>query len=142
MAVPDHLLRFPTGAAIDSLAKRFDLPNTRDMQDWEWEVADRSRIDEFMSAYESGDLSEDEQFVLMEILLQSFADLEAPLEVDDRWARVLRWLDENIDVHAHSVWYWSDLDQEMDKYEGWSVTPFVREVLVKHRSRLDPEGEA
>jgi hypothetical protein len=141
MSVPEHLLRFPTGAAIDSLANRFGLPNTPDMQDWEWEVADPSRIDEFMSAYESGDLSEDERFVLMEILLQSFADLGTSLEDDPRWVRALRWLDENVDLHAHSVWYWSVLDPEMDQDEIWSVTPFIRTILEKHRRRLDPQIE-
>jgi hypothetical protein len=138
MSVPEHLWRFPTGAAIDSLAKRFGLPNTPDMQNWEWQVADPSRIDEFMSAYASGGLSEDERFILMEILLQSFADLGTSLEDDPRWAHVLRWLDKNIDLHSHSVWYWSVLDSEMDQDEVWSVTPFVRKVLEKHRRRLDP----
>jgi hypothetical protein len=51
------------------------------MQDWEWEVADSERINEFPSAYESGELSDDERFTLMETILQSFEDLQL---FDDR----------------------------------------------------------
>ncbi|BBB62899.1 hypothetical protein UNDKW_4626 [Undibacterium sp. KW1] len=65
----DHLYRFPTRAAIDALAIRFNLPNTKNMQDWEYEVADANRIDEFLVAYDSGELREDEKFTLMAMLV-------------------------------------------------------------------------
>ena len=74
MSVPEHLWRFPTRTAIASLATRFGLPNTLEMQDWEWEVADYERIDEFLDTYETEDVTEDELFVLMEMLLQSFSE--------------------------------------------------------------------
>jgi hypothetical protein len=111
-------------------------------QDWEWEVADAERIDEFLSAYESGELSDDERFTLMETILQSFEDLklfEGRPDPDPRWQRVLEILDQNIDLHAHSVWYWSALDAEDPddpELQFW-VTPFVRIILAKHRSRLE-----
>lgn len=70
----DHLYRFPTRAAIDALAIRFNLPNTKNMQDWEYEVADANRVAEFLVAYYSGELSEDEKFTLMAMLLQSSCD--------------------------------------------------------------------
>lgn len=137
MCVPAHLRRFPTRQAIDALALRFDLPNYPDMQDWAWEVADPLRLDEFLYAYESGDLNEDERFVLMEIILQSFEDLERSSNlVDPRWPSVLDILDRNIDLHAYSVWYWSVLDREWDDEIFW-VTPHVREILPKHRQRLE-----
>ncbi len=112
------------------------------MQDWQWEVADAARIDEFLSAYESGDLSDDERFTLMETILQSFEDLqlfEDRPDPDSRWQRVLEILDQNIDLHAHSVWYWSVLDAEDpdDPEQQFWATPFVRTILAKHRSRLE-----
>jgi hypothetical protein len=82
MSVPDHLRRYPTRKAIDSLAARFDLPYTPFMQDWEWEVADSDRIDEFVAGYHSGELNEDERFTLMETIIQSFEDLP-------RWCKSL-----------------------------------------------------
>jgi hypothetical protein len=34
-----------------SLATRFGLPYHDDMQDWEWEVADSARFEEFLATY-------------------------------------------------------------------------------------------
>lgn len=139
MSVPEHLWRFPTAAAIDSLAKRFGFPNSPDMQDWEWEVADAARLDKFLAAYESGELNDDERFTIMETILQSFEDLGPDLRLDPRWPRVLELLDRNIDLHAHTVWYWSDLEQENEE-DAWLVTPYLRDILEKHRDRLDPRS--
>jgi hypothetical protein len=82
VGIPDHLRRYPTWAAIDALAARFGFVNEPGMQDWAWEVADPSRIDEFLAAYEDGDLSDDERFTLMDTMLQSFEDLPGQLHDD------------------------------------------------------------
>ncbi len=50
MKIPKRLWRFPTLATIDLLAQRFNLPNHPNMQDWEYEVADPDRVDEFLAA--------------------------------------------------------------------------------------------
>ena len=100
------------------------------MQDWEWEVADSSRIDEFLSAYTSGELDEDERFTIMETLLQSFEESTFDLSSDARWRTILASLETHIDLHAYSIWYWSGLDSER-------VTPHLREILARHRSRLE-----
>ncbi|PHQ31403.1 hypothetical protein CEE69_31285 [Rhodopirellula bahusiensis] len=139
MTVPEHLWRFPTREAIASLAIRFDVPNEPHMQDWEWEVADPARIDEYLNAYHVGELSDDERFTLMETMIQAFDDLPGPLEADVRWEATLSILDENIDLHAYSVWYWSDLEYELGD-ETWRVTPFLRKLVDKHRARLDPQS--
>jgi hypothetical protein len=136
MTVPDHLQRFPTPAAIDALAERFGLPNHPHMQDWEWEVADSARINEFLAALETGDLTDDERFTLMETVIQSFEELGTPLERDPRWLRVLAILEGNVLLHAHSIWYWSCVD-EPDSENHWRVTPFLRSLLDKHRLDLD-----
>ncbi len=134
MELPEHLWRFPTAEAIDSLAYRFNLPNRSYMQDWEWEVGDPQRIDEFLAAY-SEDLTDDEKFTLMETILQSFEDLDEPLEKDSRWYKVLTILDQNIGLHLNSVYYWSALDSEYED-EQWRVTPFLRPILEKHRAEF------
>ena len=131
MSVPEHLWRFPTQAAITSLATRFGLPNTPQMQDWEWEVADPERIDEFLEAYETAETTEDELFVLMEMLLQSFCDAQLDLSQDVRWSTVVDHLNERAELHAHTIWYWSCLDTE-DLEQLWPVTPYVRDILGRH----------
>jgi hypothetical protein len=132
MTVPEHLQRFPTRAAIDALAERLRLVNEPGMQDWEWEVADPDRIDEFLATYQSGELSDDERFTLMEVMLQSFEELPTALEADRRWFRLRDILDRNAALHAHSIWYWSAPDVD-DLAECWRVTPFLRCILEQHR---------
>jgi hypothetical protein len=138
MTVPEHLWRFPTAQAIASLADRFSVPNDQHMQDWEWEIADSNRISEYLAAYKSGELNDDERFTLMETIIQAFEDLPDSLDADCRWTEVLQLLDSNIDLHAYSVWYWSDLEDELGD-ESWRVTPFLRKLVQLHKARLDPE---
>ncbi|ELP29797.1 hypothetical protein RBSWK_06258 [Rhodopirellula baltica SWK14] len=139
MTVPEPLWRFPTREAIARLASRFDVPNEPHMQDWEWEVADPSRLDEYLKAYNGAELSDDERFTLMETIIRAFDDLPVPLDADERWQVTLSILDENIDLHAYSVWYWSDLEYELSD-ETWRVTPFLRKLVQKHQGRLDPQS--
>lgn len=138
--VPEHLWRYPTRTAIDALALRFNFPNTHLMQDWEWEVADSDRIDEFMAAYQSEQLDDDERFTLMETIIQSFEDLGEALNADVRWQTVVDLLDVNIKLHAYTVWYWADPD-EADPENYWTVTPSLRRILLKHRNELLPQAK-
>ena len=135
MSVPEHLWRFPTADAIASLAARFGLPNTKEMQDWEWEVADPQRKEEFFDAYKSGDLSDDERFTIMETIIQSFEDSEEEFHHSGLWAAVLRSIEENLDLHIHTVWYWSDLEND-NEGEMWKVTPFIRDILNKYKEKF------
>lgn len=141
MSVPEHLWRFPTRTAITSLATRFGLPHTPEMQDWEWEVADYERIDEFLNTYETEDVTEDELFVLMEMLLQSFSETELDLSKDARWSRVMNHLNERAELHAYTIWYWSYLETE-DPRQLWPVTPYVRSILSRHRSHWEKQNIA
>lgn len=133
--LPDHLMRHPTRNAIDALAKRFGLPNHPSMQDWEYQVADPSRIDEFVAAYREDGLTEDERFVLMEMILQSFEDLESGGANDPRWSHVLGLLEFYIDIHIATVWYWAALDN--DRQDAWKISPYMRTVLNRHRRQFE-----
>jgi len=106
------------------------------MQDWAWEVADPMRIDEFLFAYESNQLTDDERFTLMETLIQSFEESGRSLLDDPRWGRVLELLVKNIALHIYSVWYWSDLEND-NADDAWRVTPFLRKTLELHKHRFD-----
>ncbi|MCB2086394.1 MAG: hypothetical protein H6920_03645 [Sphingomonadaceae bacterium] len=105
------------------------------MQDWEFEVADANRIDEFLSAYQSQELTDDERFTLMEMIIQSFEDLGESLQADNRWQSAIDLLDANIRLHAHSVWYWSCLE-ESGSGDLFFVSPSIRVLLQKHFADL------
>lgn len=122
--------RYPTRAAIDSLAKRFGLKNHPDMQDWEWEVADDTRIDEFLAAYESGALDDDERFTLMETILQSFEELPHPVDKDPRFAKLLALLGRNVALHRHTIWHWCAYEVG-DLGEAFQVSPYMRSLMAR-----------
>ena len=65
MDIPQYLWRFPTAEAIATLASRFQFSVHPHLQDPEVEFSDPDRIDEFLAAYESDELTEDELFLLM-----------------------------------------------------------------------------
>lgn len=139
MDLPEHLWRFPTAAAIENLATLLGVPNDVSMQDWQWQIADSTRIDEYLGLYQGNSLTDDERFTLMETIIQSFADLPTELSTDPRWETVLETLDRNIRLHAHSVWYWATLENEsLD--DCWTVTPFMRKLVDKHSQQLVPKN--
>jgi hypothetical protein len=104
------------------------------MQDWEWQVADATRLDEFIGAYRDPELSEDERFTLMETIIQSCEDLGDGLSDDRRWVEVRALLEEHIDLHISSVWYWACLETEL--FDAWEVSPFMRGLVDKYRRRF------
>lgn len=136
----EHCWRCPTRAAIDALALRFNLRNTRDMQDWEYEVADAKRINEFLAAYESGELNDDERFTLMETLLESCCEAEMYDKAflsSDVWKKILALLEQNIALHIYTVWYWSDTEQaEEDTSDSVVITPCIRTILLRQQQRF------
>jgi hypothetical protein len=106
--IPD---RWTTAAARLSLARRFGLPLDGYSQDWEWEVADPIRFGEFLEAYASGSLDEDERFALMEMLIQCVEDMKLPaIESTPQWQSVATLLRAHASLHASSVRYWACLD--------------------------------
>jgi hypothetical protein len=128
MSTPDHLFRCSTRKAIDSLSRRFGLPVEPFMQDWEWEVADPDRIDEFLAAYEHDDLDDDERFTLMEMIIQSFEDLPDPPETDERWKSVLKLLKTNSALHISTIWYWASLGAP-NLEDAFNVAGTLRKLL-------------
>jgi hypothetical protein len=71
----EHLQRWPTTTARKALSRRFGIPLDQYSQDWEWEVADATRFDEFLAAYHDPSLSDDERVSLIEILIQCVENL-------------------------------------------------------------------
>ncbi len=106
----------PSTPARQSLATRFGLPYHDNMQDWEWEVADASRFQEFLAAYRHASLNEAERGSLMEVLIQCVEDLLAagspqPPESLPEWQAVAALLREHPSLHAATVDYWSCLEE-------------------------------
>ncbi|MDH0031949.1 MULTISPECIES: hypothetical protein [unclassified Acinetobacter] len=129
----EYIPKFPTKEAIAALSKRLNLPYHNNMQDWEYEVADATRIDEFLEDYLHNQTLDEEKFVLMEILLESFTEI-GDLDNDSRWAIVLLLLEKNINIHAHTICYWSNGDELLEN--SWNVTPFVRKIFDQYNLKI------
>ncbi len=141
MEVPQHLQRWPTSAARQTLAARFGLPYDRQMQDWEWEVAHPSLFTGFLTAYRDGDLDDDERFSLMECLVQSVADMTPPpVGPRPEWADVAELLRAAPRLHASTIAYWSRMNDD----QGWEwagVGEAMRRVWAEVRGQLaEPDG--
>lgn len=134
----EHLRRYPTEASMNSLAERLDLPPPPLVCDWHLAVADPARIDEFVAVYENGGLTEDERFTLMEVILESVIDAVDTYTSNlksDIWQKILTLLEQNIEIHIYSVWYYSDVEQD-DIEDSWCIAPFMRPILVRHQGRF------
>lgn len=88
--------------------KRLNLRATGREQDWEVELADSSRVDEFISIYESNMLSDDKKFALMALITASLDDLASIKAIgDDVMKRVVKILCDDYDLNKPLIDYWS-----------------------------------
>jgi len=139
--VPDHLRRYPTQAARRSLAARLGLPFDSTMQDWEWEVAAARHFPAWLALYERGELSDDERFSLMEMLVQCVEDMAwqectpDPSASSREWQAVAALLRANWHLHASTIWYWSVFDYE-EPNEVFRVSRAMRQVWQETQSSI------
>jgi len=78
------------------------------MQDWEWEIADPERLDEYRALLDTPELSESERISLVEMLLECFEVLAHDGALDARWEQLDRYLTAHHALHASTLAYWSD----------------------------------
>lgn len=113
----------------DGFAEKLHLPEPGEFtQDWEYEVADSSRVEEFVSFYENEQLDGDEKFALMIIVISSFNDLlrEKGMEIAI-WERIKRNLVMDRHIHMNTILYWADIGGELE--DSWAIAPNMRAVL-------------
>lgn len=65
----------PNQTARKKLAEKLNLDFNDSMQDWEYEVADANRIQDFIAEYDKIQTSDSEKESLMEIIIDSANDL-------------------------------------------------------------------
>jgi hypothetical protein len=84
-------------------------------QDWEYEIANSSRVDEFVSFYESADLNQSEKFALMSLITSSFDDAVTEGKIQyGIWEKIKGHLIRDIDLHRKTILYWSLVEEEVD----------------------------
>jgi hypothetical protein len=121
--------RYPAASVRLSLASRFGLPYSDDMQDWEWQVADSQRFQEFLVTYRSAELSDDERLSLMEILVQCVDDMGSSSQAGTAWAELEPLLANALQLHGTTIEYWSCLG-EANPESQFNVSPQMRKIYA------------
>lgn len=122
----DNYPKYVTREAIESLVKKLSLPKPGPFtQDWEYEVADDTRINEFLSCYESKILNEEEKFALMIVIIESLNDAIEKSDVSEPILRKAKeLLLKNIAIHTNTILYWSLEGEDLE--DCFAITPFIR----------------
>ncbi|CAM3584493.1 MULTISPECIES: hypothetical protein [Saccharibacillus] len=102
-------------------------------QDWEFIVADASRLDEFLKAYTESNLNIEEKFTLMIIIAESYNDLLWKYEVDPGDLEPLRkLLIEDFFIHKEGIRYWIEtLDENLENLEDSFPVALLMKELVE-----------
>ena len=118
----------PEPIISERVTKLLDLPEGFELwQDWDLIWADADRVHTFFDIYESGDLSDPERRVLMELIIASYdVWLErnsGDPEFENNLKTVIR---RDAALHKWMLDYWSRSDS--DSEGSFNVTPMIREL--------------
>lgn len=114
---------------IEQLSKELSLPFTGIEQDWEIEMADSNRINDFLEFYNQNDLSTDKKVAVISLILASYEDFlnENVLEIDDRWNEIKFILESERLIFIDLINYWS-LSNEVEEDNLFRITPLIRSI--------------
>lgn len=128
----DHIFpKYVTSESIYSLIEKLNLPEPEPFeQDWEYMVANVDRISEFLSFYEQGNLSIDEKFTLMIIIIQSCDDALWDQRFNQEiWGKIKHYLITESHIHRETILYWALLEDNRDLEDCFAITPYIREIV-------------
>jgi hypothetical protein len=120
-----------TGRTFENLARQLNLTSPGPFsQDWQYEVADATRLADFLTVYGSGHLDPDEQSVLLNMILASFNDALSqnsarPEDCDLISGYLLR----DRANHETTINYWALLD-EVELENCFPITPLIRKLIA------------
>ena len=117
-----------TRSAIEGLAKHLHLPlPDRYSQDWEYEVADSSKVREWLTAYGSGQFKPEELSLLLNMIVASYNDAisEGSARPED-WDSIAHHLLGDRSLHEATIDYWA-LPDEIDLDNCFPITPLMRQ---------------
>ena len=121
-----------TNDAIKRLNKLLNLPYMDGMQgtqDWEIELANSDRVQEFCDAYEQEDLDSTEKQALMALIIASY-DLYIEERTNDvfLWNKIAALIKKDFDLHKSTLAYWLGDDEEEEMIEEYAIAPLLRSL--------------
>ena len=116
--------------AIDFLNQYFKLPARGDEQDWDVELANPDRVEEFLDGYDD-DFSNDIKLALMALIFASYDEYIVKYKKDVAIeARIKKILDKKRDLFLGLLRYWA-VENKKDPKKCFNLTVFARSVLSK-----------
>lgn len=114
----------PTKEAVAALNEALHLPAAGREQDWDIELADPDRVNEFVAYFESRALSKGERLALVALILSSLEDLSNREKVSlELWDRVRRLLRADPGLYADLVKQWGPKSDDPD---GFAISPLLQ----------------
>ena len=116
-----------TPEIVAKLASFLNLPLPGPFsQDWELEVADSTRVREFLEAYDSDSLNHDHRYMLIQTILESYrCAVDEGLARPEDWETISYYLNRDRPIHEDTIRYWAMLD-EPDLENCFAITPLIR----------------
>lgn len=117
--------------AVEVIARRLNLPATGQEQDWDIELADPTRLREFLSLYnQAQDFSESEKYALMALILASCDDaIQDKGSINkDYWEEISAIL-QSTPHYRDLIDSWA-LPREINVNNQYSLTPYMRLLKV------------
>ena len=116
---------------VAELNELFEFNATGREQDWELEMADPSRIAEFLDAYITATINTPQRVAVMELIVASFDDLLSSGADDaELWAAVEEHLLSNVDLHRRTIARWSDGEPDEDNFPIVGRMQRIKRVAV------------
>jgi hypothetical protein len=131
-------LVYPTAAAIRRINTLLQLPATGQEQDWEIELADSTRVQEFCQVYQTANLTQEEKFTLMALIIASYDDYlrfgQDKTATDAITTIITKLLVHDFALHKTTINYWCQHEITSDEADWnnpewvFAVTPLMRRL--------------
>ena len=113
--------------SIISISRLFNLSCTGFEQDWDIEMADSSRINEFLRFYPRLNLSDSERIALMALIFASYDDLLNEMTENKIWIEITTNIVKDKELFKDLLDYWS-LVEEKESDDLFNITTKVRRL--------------
>lgn len=122
-----------TKEAVERLSKELNLPEPDEFsQDWQYEVADSNRIEEFVKFYLDNNLNKSEKFTLMSLILESTNDSVQNKSLNcETWEQIAKILTNDTDINKQILEYWACGDDKIE--DSFYITPLIRKILERNK---------
>lgn len=139
MFMKAFMIKFQTEKAIKFLNEKLKLPVTGEEQDWDLELSDYTRMEEFLSFYENQILDADTKFALMSLIIASYEGIEEDVEKEYVWKQICLHLKNDQKIHEYTIHFWCYWDYE-NREDASPVSSKMRAFFLQNSNLfISPE---